>query len=124
MKSGLKTILFVTYGGGHAQMVWPVVNALKQNQRLIDGEHAIRVLALPAAKAILDRNDVPSFSFADYFDDVEDADARAWGEELAKIHHSPASGIDIRESIAYLGLSYKDLVDRLGPDYDYAANFR
>jgi hypothetical protein len=116
MKSGLKTILFVTYGGGHAQMVWPVVNALKQNQRLIDGEHAIRVLALPAAKAILDRNDVPSFSFADYLDDVEDADARAWGEELAKIHHSPASGIDIRESIAYLGLSYKDLVDRLGPD--------
>lgn len=39
-----------------------------------------------------------------------------WGAELALQHHSAALGDDLRESIAYLGLNYKDLVTRLGKE--------
>jgi hypothetical protein len=45
---------------------------------------------------------------------VRDAQALAWGEVLAKEHHSPTAGIDRADSVAYLGLCYKDLVDRHG----------
>ena len=116
MTSSQKTILFVTYGGGHAQMVWPVVHALRQSPLCSDGKIRILTLALPAARDILVRHGVEVISFADYIDEKQDADALAWGAELAKVHHSPSSGIDPAESIAYLGLSYKDLVLRLGAD--------
>lgn len=116
MTASQKTILFVTYGGGHAQMVWPVVHALKQSSRFRHNKVRIRTLALPAARDILVRHGVEVVSFADYIDEQQDADALAWGAELAKVHHSPSSGIDLAESIAYLGLSYKDLVLRLGVD--------
>ena len=95
-------------------MVAPVVHALRQDQDLSRNKLKIRVLALPAAKAILDNSNVESFTFTNYLDKEIDTDAIKWGEELTKVHHSPSSGIDIRDSIAYLGLSYKDLVLRLG----------
>lgn len=112
MNTAARTILFVTYGGGHAQMVWPVVDALRK----LDDQVDIRVLALPAAKSILSDRGVACFTFADYLDERRDADALEWGTMLAREHHSPSSGIDIRESIAYLGLSYKDLVLRRGEE--------
>ena len=95
-------------------MVAPVVNALRKDFDLTGNRPEVRVLALPAAKAILDNNNVESFTFTDYLDDEIDTDAINWGKELAMEHHSPSSGIDIRDSIAYLGLNYKDLVLRLG----------
>lgn len=116
MSSALKTILFVTYGGGHAQMVWPVVHALRRIPCCGDSEVRIVTLALPAAREILLDRGVEVVTFADYVDENSDADALAWGRELAQTHHSPSSGIDIAESIAYLGLSYKDLVLRHGED--------
>lgn len=108
-----KVLLFVTYGGGHAHMIYPVVHALRETGRKdID----IRVLGLPAAKSILVQNGVECFNFMDYLDEKKDADAIAWGTELAKIHHSPTIGVTREESIAYLGLNYKDLVIRLGKE--------
>lgn len=104
-----KTLLFVTYGGGHAHMVYPVVQALRGQDGL-----DIRVLGLPAAKAILNQHGVECFGFADYLDETKDADAIAWGRALAKVHHSPTIGVSLEDSIAYLGLNYKDLVARLG----------
>ena len=44
-----------------------------------------------------------------------DTDAVAHGKRLLADSHDPRSRIALEESIAYLGLSYQDLVDRLGP---------
>lgn len=109
-----KTLLFVTYGGGHAHMVYPVVQALKKSAEYKSGALDIRVLGLPAARETLRRNGVECFGFADYLDKDKDADAIAWGKNLAKTHHSPTIGVTLEDSIAYLGLNYKDLVVRLG----------
>ena len=45
---------------------------------------------------------------------VEDTKAIAWGKQLSAEYHRPESGIDEEESVAYLGLSYWDLVQRHG----------
>jgi hypothetical protein len=112
---GMKqNLLFVTYGGGHVHMVYPVVHALRQRDAYRNGDIAIHVLGLTGAQPILERNQVRSLRMLDYLDCDKDADAIRWGTELAKQHHSPTIGIPLEESVAYLGLSYKDLVVRLG----------
>lgn len=111
-----KKILFVTYGGGHAPMVCPIVHKLRESSEYKVGELQIKVLSLPAAKQILKSNQIECFGFDDYLDEKIDADAIEWGTELAKTNHSPHTGASIQESIAYLGLSFKDLVVRFGKE--------
>lgn len=105
-----KNLLFVTYGGGHAHMVYPVVHALRKKA----GAPSIHVLGLPAAKHTLKANGIEPLGFGDYIDPKKDADAIEWGRRLAREHHSPTIGVDLGDSIAYLGLCFKDLVTRLG----------
>jgi len=103
-----KTVLFVTYGGGHAQMVTPVI-------RELEGRSDIRVeaIALTTAGPIFKRERIPYKGFK-HFIRPDDRDAIRWGKKLAGTHHNPEGGIEEDESIAYLGLSYWDLVVRFG----------
>jgi hypothetical protein len=105
---GIKTVLFVTYGGGHAQMVIPVMHEL-------EGRSDIRMeaLALTTAGPLFERERLPHRGFKDFIT-AHDKDAINWGNKLAETHHNPDSGIEEAESIAYLGLSYWDLVTRFG----------
>lgn len=103
-----KQVLFVTYGGGHAQMVTPVVAAL-------DNRVDVTVLGLPAALAHLNAAGIQPITFADLVDPSLDREALIWGEDLARLHHSDHSGIARQQSVAYLGLSFADLVARHGP---------
>lgn len=105
-------VLCVTYGGGHAHMIYPVVHALRQRDPMLQ----VQVLALPAATYTLQRNGIDCLGFGDFLDPLADADALAWGRELAQAHHSPTIGVSLDDSIAYLGLNYKDLVLRHGED--------
>ncbi|MGE0754104.1 MAG: hypothetical protein AB7L92_02990 [Alphaproteobacteria bacterium] len=105
-----KNLLFVTYGGGHAHMVYPVVHALRKRTDAL----TVHVLGLPAAKHTLKANGIEPLGFNDYLDKEKDADALEWGRRLAREHHSPTIGIDLEDSVAYLGLCFKDLVTRLG----------
>ncbi|MCW5295749.1 hypothetical protein D5044_23395 [Verminephrobacter eiseniae] len=109
-----KRLLFVTYGGGHAHMVYPVVHALRRSEAFGSGMLDIQVLALPAAIRILRANGLDCLSFKDFVDPSADAAALAWGTELAKTHHCPTVGIEYEDSVAYLGLCYQDLVERHG----------
>lgn len=97
-------------------MVCPVVHALCKSREYLSEKIEIYVLGMPAAKQILKQNQIESISFNDYLDKNKDADAIIWGKELAKDHHSSTLGIDIKDSIAYLGLCYKDLVLRFGEE--------
>jgi hypothetical protein len=109
---GKMRVLCVTYGGGHAHMIYPVVHALQQRAPDV----LVQVLALPAATSTLRRNGINCLGLGDFLDPVADADAVAWGKALAEIHHSPTIGVALEDSIAYLGLNYKDLVLRHGED--------
>lgn len=95
-------------------MVYPVVHALRESEPYRNGQLGIEVLGLPAARDTLSRNGVDCIGFADYLDKDADADAIAWGKDLAREHHSPTIGVSLEDSVAYLGLCYKDLVMRLG----------
>lgn len=107
---GAKRLLFVTYGGGHAHMIYPVVHALRATEAFERGRITIGVLGLPAATYTLNTNGIDCLRFRDFLDPAQDADAIAWGEELARQHHSPTVGVSREDSVAYLGLNYKDLV--------------
>lgn len=107
---GGKRLLFVTYGGGHAHMIYPVVHALRAAGAFKQGSIIIDVLGLPAATYTLNNNGIDCLRFSDFLDPARDADAIAWGEELARQHHSPTVGVSREDSVAYLGLNYKDLV--------------
>lgn len=107
---GARRLFFVTYGGGHAHMVYPVVHALRATEAFKQGRIAIDVLGLPAATHTLNTNGIECLRFRDFLDPALDANAVAWGEELACQHHSPTVGVSREDSVAYLGLNYKDLV--------------
>lgn len=99
-------ILFVTYGGGHARMIAPVVRELQNNPDI-----KITTIALTTGGAIFKSEGLPYKGYRDFITPA-DTEALAWGKKLAAIHHSPDSGIEEEESIAYLGLSYWDLMTR------------
>lgn len=103
-----KKILFVAYGGGHARMLTPVMHALKDHPDL-----ETEAVALTAGGPIFRQEKLPFKGYRDYIG-PQDAEALAWGRKLAARWHSPETGIEEAESIAYLGLSYWDLVLRHG----------
>jgi hypothetical protein len=102
----LPTWLFVSYGGGHAKALLPVA------QRVRDLGIAEPVyLALTTAAVTVRGAGIRTIGFADFITDA-DHRARAKGEEL--VAQLQVQTADRDESVAYLGLSYIDLEDRLG----------
>lgn len=107
-----KTILFVCYGGGHAQTLIPVIremNKIHPNTRCV-------VFGATNGTVDLQRADIDHLT---YHDLIEDQDAKAvqqYGTELLAGNHNPASGVSEAQSIAYLGMNYLDLVKQHGPE--------
>jgi hypothetical protein len=104
----LPTWLFVTYGGGHIAMVLPVAQRVREL-----GIARPLVLALTTAQVPSRAAGLETVGFAD-FARPEDAPALAHGAQL--LIGLSSSNADPRESAAYLGLSYADLVEQLGAD--------
>jgi hypothetical protein len=102
--------LFVCYGGGHAKMVIPVVREL-----MADSGWLPIVLGLTTAGPQMRAAGIVSYGYRDLLRPGDDA-ALAHGRRLLGDSHDPTSGISVEESIAYLGLSYQDIVERLGAD--------
>jgi hypothetical protein len=100
--------LFVCYGGGHAKMVLAVVRALAR-----DAAWEPVVLGLTIAGPQLRAAGVDARGYVDLVG-PGDGEALAHGRRILGDSHDPRSGIAVEESVAYLGLSYQDLVERLG----------
>ena len=111
-----KRILFVTYGGGHAQMVLPVVKWLRRFTSV-----DVRVLALTTAASIFENADEPYLGFKDFLHG-SDKTALARGEEL--LQGNLSNDVAREESVAYLGLSYLDLEQQMGAAGAKAAYLR
>ncbi|MBS0357712.1 MAG: UDP-N-acetylglucosamine 2-epimerase [Proteobacteria bacterium] len=101
-----KKILFVAYGGGHVNLVSPII----QKFLLVD-DYEVTVLGLTTARFVLEKQ---GLSFLTFKDLLLESDARALevGQSLA--NELVESKIPYDESVAYLGLSYYDLEFRLG----------
>lgn len=104
----LNKILFVTYGGGHAKMLLPVIQKLQGNPRI-----ECLILALTTAKAYFDTNLIKTFGFKDllsHYSDDEITQIEHYGKSLAQDN----GVIAYDESLSYMGISYLELVKELG----------
>lgn len=105
----MRRILFVCYGAGHVNMLVPLILKAQSDPRF-----DVTVVGLTTASVVLKAKGIPFVGFKDLLED-EDYRALRYGEELAS--SIPAGGsVPIEETIAYLGLSYNDLVLRHGAD--------
>ncbi|MDH5763285.1 MAG: hypothetical protein OEZ51_09895 [Nitrospinota bacterium] len=103
-----KTILFVAYGGGHISALLPIIQVLSKTP-----DYNIEVLGLTTAVATLEKEGIPHFSFRHLITDA-DKSALSWGEYLAK--NTSHQSVTKEETIAYMGLSYMDLINRHGEE--------
>ena len=110
-----KKILFVTYGGGHAHMVYPILNSLKETSQYKNGDISFEVLGLTTAKKILETRGYSSLGFSDFIRS-SDKEALELGKEFSKEHHSEKSGIPLEETVAYLGLNLQELIQEHGKE--------
>lgn len=99
--------LCVCYGGGHVNMMIPVIHQLQAHNYQVD------ILGLTIAGSILKENGLPFLGFKD-FQQEEDHEAIQYGERL--INDIDTSNVDRDESIAYLGFSYFNLVQDKGAE--------
>jgi hypothetical protein len=104
----MKRVLLVTYGGGHVAMMLPIIRELKRR-----GNCHMTVLGLTTAGPRLQQEGIPYLGFADLVEPY-DEDALEKGRQLAAENHTQGTGIPFSETVAYLGLSYADLVERSG----------
>lgn len=103
----MKTVLFACYGSGHVKMVLPVAQALRES-----GRAEVRVLGLTTAAAAVREAGLPLVQFKDFVR-PEDALAVSEGRRLAA---GMSAVVDLDETVAYLGLSYADLVAACGEE--------
>lgn len=108
--SGMRRALFVCYGGGHSAMLIPLIHALR-----VRPGWQTAVLALTTAGPQMTRAGIRHFGYRELMHD-DDVLARDWGRRLLADSHNPHSGVSVEESAAYLGLSFVDLIERLGED--------
>lgn len=109
----MKTVFCVTYGGGHVAIVDLIGRELQRRSRV-----RLRILALTSAyRGVVDQYSAGTVcrmsDFLGLFDDRLD-DVLRYGQALAASNHDPSGRISRIESIAYLGLSYADLVADFG----------
>jgi hypothetical protein len=102
-----KKIIFVSYGGGHVNMLLPVIKILQA----LPGFEVI-VLGLTTAGAVLERNQIPYLGFKDLLHLADDS-ALFYGNNLVGAN-SASSLVSIEESVAYMGLNYWELVNKYG----------
>ncbi|MDP2066117.1 MAG: UDP-glycosyltransferase [Burkholderiaceae bacterium] len=105
----MKTVLFVAYGSGHIKMVVPVAQALAAS-----GRARPVVLALTTAAPVALAAGLDVVQFKDFVEPGDEA-ALAYGRRLMASLGAPVADVD--ETVAYLGLSFFDLVQGMGSDH-------
>jgi len=101
-----KRVFFVCYGGGHVAMVVPVARYLRDMFGM-----DVTVLALTTAYAVSTAAGLPTIGFRDLVEASDDL-ALEYGHRLAA--ELPPGNVNAEESIAYLGLSFAELVACVG----------
>ncbi|MBI2252705.1 MAG: hypothetical protein HYU63_08230 [Armatimonadetes bacterium] len=106
-----KKILFVTYGGGHVNLLLPVIIEIKKKSEIES-----TVLGLSIAGKVLSQYNIDYKGFKDFFDINKDKRVLSYAKALAERWHVPDKEIPLKESMTYLGISMRDLVNSLGEE--------
>lgn len=104
----MSRILAVSYGGGHAALIAPVV------RELLRKEHDVTLIGLTTAHQYFVSKGLSCIGFRDLLE-KDNRDAYELGYRLSKGLQS-SNSVRIEETIAYLGLSFQDLITRLGAE--------
>lgn len=98
-------VLFVSYGGGHVNMLLPVAQHMQANG------FKVVFLALTSARAVLQQTDIGFITYADF--PIRNNAAIAHGKRLAaELPVNPA--VPLEDTEAYLGLNYEALEIQFG----------
>ncbi len=100
-------VFLTAYGGAHIAAVLPLHRALQQRG------HQCTLLALTTAGEIARRAGVFHYRPIDFLN-MNEASITEPGSILAERHHTDGKGISLAESVAYLGVSFRDLASELG----------
>ncbi|MCP5088790.1 MAG: hypothetical protein GY952_18525 [Rhodobacteraceae bacterium] len=108
----MKRVLFVAYGAGHIRTILPVVKALSSHP-LGRAQVEPLIVGLTTARSEVENAGFNCLGFRDLVVPGADDQALQWGRSLVgpPIHDGP---VPDSESVAYMGLSYRDLVVQAG----------
>lgn len=110
MEEQKRKILYVSYGGGHANLVRHIYKELSQVQGCEQ-----KVIALTVAGKIFASCGIPYSLIEDYVEILPyRQDVLAWGRELAASAYRADAGILYSDLAAYLGIGFCDLREELG----------
>jgi len=101
----MKKLLMVCYGGGHVKIIAPLYQRLKDS-------YTITILALTVAGDYLDKLNIPYVRLSN-FDELLTCEVLALGKQLTDKFPS-SSIVPLIETIAYHGLSFRDLIKSEG----------
>lgn len=105
----MKKVLFVTYGGGHVNVVVPIAKEIDEN----DINYSI--LALTTAIPYLKNTNLKYKTLSNYLPMLNNSQKILnIGNKLAEEYHNPEAGFSIEETSAYLGCSMYDLIQKVG----------
>ena len=101
-------IFFTAYGGGHARMLVPVIIELSRRG------HEVCVLGLTLGKSVFQEANIATLGLYDLLNRTERwSEIERFGCQLVAGHEQNPK-IDRRDSIAYLGSGFLDLVQDSG----------
>ncbi len=103
-------ILFVSYGGGHINMLLPIFEKCKNNGYVVD------IIALTGAKLITNSLGIKSLGFRDFVRGIDINKIKDFGNKILFENYSHGSGIDKEESIYYLGINWQENLERYGQE--------
>jgi hypothetical protein len=106
-----KKILFVSYGGGHIELIKTIID------NAIDFEkYEVDLLALTVAYDKIENSKINKYRISDfaYLFNEEMTLINKYGTELLEENFNPNSKMPISEIVFYLGVSYLDLVNEFG----------
>lgn len=106
-------IFFASYGGAHVAAIIPVY------REMVRRGHTCQFLALTTAGEVARRAGIPHCRPIDYIS-TQSTNISEWGARLAERHHTEGKGLLLEESIAYLGVSFRDLAMDLGMEGAWA----
>lgn len=105
-------ILFITYGGGHANVVKHIYEKMKSEPALLP-----EIIALTLAPQIFQKENIPYHTISEYLPIFNQKDRIIEiGKKLAKKAHNDSSGIAYLDSVAYLGFGFTDLCKAHGTE--------
>ena len=106
-----KKILFVSYGGGHINIILPIAKEFKKKGFDFD------IMGLTGARLKVEKEGFECIGYENFIDPEKNKEIFKAGETILDENYNPSSGISINESLSYLGINLKENELRYGTKF-------